>query len=242
MATRGLWLMEQTLPWMRGTAVTIVTPGFFADNYMRLLEPIAQLGIMPMPLGDGQNAPPSNEDIARVVVGALCDPDRHAGRTYRPTGPSLMSPGEIAESFSTVLGRRVRYVDMPERTFRKAMRSLGISPFEQSQLRHYLEDYRQNAFAAGAPTDAVAVVGGSEPEDFASIVRRYAAARPVATRSLGGRVKAIWGFTRILFTPPLDLDAVERVQGHPEIRGAQLAGESASWRNARLHASASAVQ
>src|SRR5512140_2216579 len=215
MATRGLWLMEQTLRWMPDTLVTIVNPGFFADNYMRLLEPIAQLGVMPMPLGNGRNAPPSNEDIARVVVGALLEPDRHEGKTYRPTGPALLSPIDIAAVYSKVLGRPVKYVDLPVALFRKAMRALRISAFEQSQLRWYLEDYRRDAFAVNAPSDAVAVVGGCEPESFESITRRYVAARPEAQRSGGGTLQALWNGVRILATPALDLDRFARTQGHP---------------------------
>ena len=241
MTTRGLWLMERTLPWVPGVGVTIVNPGFFADNYMRLLEPIAQLGVMPMPLGGGTNAPPSNEDIARVVVGALASPERHAGKTYRPTGPRLLSPAEIAGAFGKVLARRVRYVDMPDRMFRKALRALGISPFEQSQLRYYLEDYRRDAFAAGAPTDAVEVVGARAPEDFETIARRYAAALPEARQSTGGAARAIWNLTRILLTPPLDLDRVESVQGHPKVTLGEYAIESAIWRASHGSASSMAV-
>jgi uncharacterized protein YbjT (DUF2867 family) len=232
MASRGLWLMERTLRWVPGIAVTIVNPGFFADNYLRLLEPIAQLGVMPMPLGDGENAPPSNEDIASVVVGALLDPGRHGGKTYRPTGPRLLSPGAIAQAFSNALGRPVRYVDLPERMFRKAARALGISPFEQSQLRYYLEDYRRNAFAVDAPTDAVREVGGRPAEELEAIVRRCASSRPEARRSAAGTVRALWNFTRILLTPPLDLDRVERVQGHPRIAQPELALDSEAWRTA----------
>ena len=242
-ATRGLWLMERTLPWVPGIAVTIVNPGFFADNYMRLLEPIAQLGVLPMSLGEGENAPPSNEDIARVIAGALRDPARHGGKTYRPTGPRLLTPTDIAAAFSRALGRRVKYVDMPERMFRKALRALGISPFEQSQLRYYLEEYRRNAFAVNAPTDAVADVGGRAPEDFESIARRYAASRPEATRSLGGMARAVRNLLRILAARPLDLDRVERTQGHPPIVASELAGDSESWRatHALLPASARAA-
>jgi uncharacterized protein YbjT (DUF2867 family) len=236
MATRGLWLMERLLPWVPGTAVTIVNPGFFADNYMRLLEPVAQLGVLPMPLGEGENAPPSNEDIARVIVGGLGDPARHAGKTYRPTGPRLLSPSDIAGAFSRVLGRRVSYVDTPDRMFRKALRALGISPFEQSQLRYYMEEYRRNAFAVGAPTGAVAEVGGRAPEDFESIARRYVASRPEARRSAGGIARALWSLMRILSTRPLDPDRIERVQGHPRIAAGELTQDSATWRATRATA------
>ncbi|HWG20735.1 MAG TPA: hypothetical protein VG225_09405, partial [Terracidiphilus sp.] len=45
------------------------------------------LGAFPWIFGNSRNAPPSNEDIARVAAVALMDPARHGGKTYRPTGP-----------------------------------------------------------------------------------------------------------------------------------------------------------
>lgn len=75
--TRETWLADRMFSWMPSVDVVTVNPGWFADNYMAALEPIAQFGMMPMPLGDGMNAPPSNEDIARVIVGALANPAPH---------------------------------------------------------------------------------------------------------------------------------------------------------------------
>ncbi|WP_242336684.1 MULTISPECIES: hypothetical protein [unclassified Anaeromyxobacter] len=99
-----------------------------------------------------------------------------------------------------------------------------------SQLRHYVEDYRRNAFAVNAPTDAVASVGGRAPEEFESIARRYATSRPEARRTVLRAAKALWNFTRILLTPPLDLDRIDRVQGHPGLETSELAGDSRIWR------------
>lgn len=70
--TRETWLADSIFARMPGTAVMTVNPGWFADNYMTVMESAAQFGLMPMPLGDGLNAPPSNEDIARVIVGQPC--------------------------------------------------------------------------------------------------------------------------------------------------------------------------
>ena len=70
----------------------------------------------------GKDAPPSNEDIARVVVAALLDPDKHAGKQYRPTGPALLSPSDMAEILSRVLSRKVRGINLPWWMFLKAAR------------------------------------------------------------------------------------------------------------------------
>lgn len=228
-ATRQVSLLDRLAPLVPDLAVTIVNPGWFADNYMQLLEPIAQLGVLPLPLGQGLNAPPSNEDIARVIVGALADPGKHAGKTYRPTGPRLLMPDEIAARFARVLGRRVRYLDIPDWMMLKALRVFGLSAYQQAQVRYYMQDYRRNAFAVGAPTDVVREVGGREPEDFETIVRRYVSERPEARRSLLNLLRAVTNFARIPLTPALDFNRWQRIQDQPAPKATRLAADSPVW-------------
>jgi uncharacterized protein YbjT (DUF2867 family) len=85
---REKWLSDKIFQSTPGLDVITINPGFFADNYIMGLQPIAHFGLMAMPLGDGLNAPPSNEDIARVIVSSLVNPAPHIGKTYRPTGRS----------------------------------------------------------------------------------------------------------------------------------------------------------
>jgi NAD(P)H dehydrogenase (quinone) len=113
---REKWLSERIFQWAPDLDVVTINPGFFADNYMAALEPIAHFGLMAMPLGQGLNAPPSNEDIARVIVGALTNPAPHIGKSYRPTGPALLAPEEIAAAIGKALGRKVIYKDVPINT------------------------------------------------------------------------------------------------------------------------------
>ena len=196
---------------------------------MAVLGAIAHLGLMPMPLGQGLNPPPSNEDIARVIVGAITDPAHHLGKTYRPTGPDLLSPEEIAATFARVLNRLVKYQDISERIFLKAMKAQGLSPFFQSQLRYYAEEYRRNAFGLGGPTNAVLEVGGRPPEDFETIVRRYMAQRPEAQRSFANQLEAVWNFAQILITPAPNLDRYERRQNHPRVSQPAYAPDFEAW-------------
>lgn len=228
-ATRQTWLLDQLLPLMPNLAVTIVNPGWFADNYMPLLPIIAQLGILPLPLGTGLNAPPSNEDMARVIAGALANPETHAGRSYRPTGPRLLTPVELATAFAVVLNRPVRYVNIPDWMMLKALRVIGLPAFQQAQVRYYVKDYRRNAFGIGAPTEDVLEVGGRQPEDFETIVRRYVSMRPDVRRTVINRLKAATTFARIPFTPAFDLDRLQRIQEQPQPRESSLAPDSAAW-------------
>jgi NAD(P)H dehydrogenase (quinone) len=228
-ATRASWMTDHILAGLRSAGVVTVNPGFFADNYMYLLPFIAQFGVMPLPLGAGLNAPVSNEDIARVIVGVLRDPAPHLGKTYRPTGPRLLSPQDIADAFASALGRRVKAINVPAWTAPKALRTIGLDRFQQAQVIHYLAEYRRNAFGLGAPTNVVSWIGGREPETFDVIIRRYIATRPEARRTFGAWMGALGDSLRLLVTPGLDLDKLNRAWA-PATRS-RLVEESPLWRS-----------
>lgn len=227
--TRETWLADRMFSWMPGVDVVTINPGWFADNYMAALEPIAQFGMMPMPLGEGMNAPPSNQDIARVIVGALTNPAQHIGKTYRPTGPTLLSPQDIAATFAKVLGRPVKYFDAPAGMFTKVARALSFPDFTIAQVLAYFEDYKRNAFAVGAPTQAVVEVSGQQPEDFETIVRRYVSESPSVERSAGAKLRAMGGLMKIMFTPSLNTERYAKSHDIPYLTGASLAIDSGKW-------------
>jgi NAD(P)H dehydrogenase (quinone) len=214
------------------SAVGVITinPGWFADNYMAALEPISQFGLMALPLGTGLNAPPSNGDIAKVIVGGLIDPAPYLGKTFRPTGPKLLSPEEIAFTFGKVLGRKVRYQNAPMALFLKFGKSIGVSDFILTQLYFFLQDYQRGSFGVGAPTDTVRDMGDSEPEDFETIVRHYVAKSAFAKRTMALRARAAWNLVWALMTPAPNLDALAERLNIPSIPHASLAADSLSWR------------
>ena len=100
-----------------------------------------------------------------------------------------------------------------------------------SQLRHYVEEYRRGAFAVGAPNDVVLELGGSKPEDFETITRRYVAANPLARRSLANKLQAIGEFVKILLTRTPDLAAYERAQHHPLLTAPSYGLDHEQWRS-----------
>jgi uncharacterized protein YbjT (DUF2867 family) len=227
---REKWLSDKMFQWAPGLDVVTINPGFFADNYMAALEPIAHFGLMAMPLGQGLNAPPSNEDIARVIVGALTNPAPHIGKSYRPTGPNLLAPDEIAAAIGRALGRKVKYQDAPMKLFLKVAKSLGIADFVIEQLYWFLMDYQQNAFGIGAPTDAVAEIGGVAPESFETTARRYVAMSGFANRTIGSNLTAVNNLVAGLLTSaPVPSSIARRLQ-LPTLSHPVLAAESTAWR------------
>ena len=187
--TREVWLADRLLAQLPNTAVTTINVGFFADNDMQVLAFAAQFGLLMLPYGAGRNAPPSNEDIAAVVAAILARPEGHAGKTYRPTGPALLSPQDIAATFAKVLGHRVRYINAPVWSMLKVMRGMGFSPYVIAQFPQYIREYQRDTFAVSAPTTVVRDITGREPEDFETIARRYAASMPDAKRSVWTQLK-----------------------------------------------------
>ena len=232
LATRQAWLMDRVFSMVPGVAHVRVNPGYFADNYLQMLGYAVHAGVFPDITSDGKDAPPSNEDIGRVVAAALLDPDRHAGKRYRPTGPALLSVSEMAETLSRVVGRKIRRVDLPWRLFVKAARRANVGDFLVSNLRYYLEDHRQGAFALGAPTHDVLEVTGRPAEDFETTARRYAG-RLTAQRTIANRLRT---WTDLLLTPLTPGYHPERLDGElrfPAPALPQLAMANALWKAER---------
>lgn len=232
--TREVWLNGEVMGLLPETSVTENNVGWFADNYFMVLECMAQLGLFAMPLGDGDvktDAPPSSEDIASVSVAALIDPASHAGKTYRPTGPELLSPNNIADTVGRVLARKVVYRDISEKLLFKAFTAQGFPRAVQTQFRLYADEYRRGAFAVNAPTNAVRDVGGREPEDFETIARRMVDTRPEARQTLGNKLRALKNFARLLATPAFDPESVERERDHVLLNSPDFARDSTGWRD-----------
>jgi NAD(P)H dehydrogenase (quinone) len=228
--TRYHWLADRVFAMLPNVGLTILNPGFFADAYLQLISFASLLGVFPMP-GDGEsrNAPPSNEDIARVAAVALMDPGKHAGKTYRPTGPQLLSVNEMIQILSRVLHRKVRHVPTPMWLLYKSARRNGFSELLLNSLRHYLKDHNSGAFALGAPTNDVLEVTGRRPEDFETIARRYAA-HPNAQQTIRNQLAALADFMLTPFRQGFDPDQFDRELRSPQPMNPKLVTDSDVWR------------
>ncbi len=232
LSTRQHWLADRLLALLPETGLTIVNPGFFADvPYMSLMKYAAQLGVFPVPArGTSRNAPPSVDDIARVVVAALIDPGKHAGQRYRPTGPDMLSLHEMAAIMGKVLGRTVRHVQMPLWMFYKAARMDGFEPFLLSQMGAFLTDHDRGAFELGGPTSHVLEVTGRAPESFEVVTRRYAA-RPEALRNASNFLATLADFMSVPLRPGCHPKKFERTLMMPQSSRPVLSADSEFWRH-----------
>lgn len=230
--TRETWLIDRLLSMLPGVAHVIVNPGMFADNFLRVMDFASLLRFYPVLTGDSQSAPVSNEDIARVVVALLRDPLRHAGQSYRPTGPRLLSGREMAGIVGKVLGHAVVPVDLPFWMFNKAARASGASIHEVYNYREYLRDHVAGAFSlGGGVTSVVADVTGIAAEDFEVTARRYAE-MPFARKTLRNRLTTLARFAILPVLPRHDLESYGRELRFPVPAAPNLSSHDPMWRAA----------
>jgi NAD(P)H dehydrogenase (quinone) len=232
LVTREHWLTNNLFRWMPSVDVIHVNPGLFAFIYMLALPVTVNLGLLPLPFGDGMNAPPANEDIARVAATVLMNPGPHLGKTYRPTGPKLLSTKDIAGIFGNILDRKVRYQNVPVANFTKAARAQGVSPFEISQISYYADALQNGVFAMGAPTNHVQEVTGKPAENFATTARRYIADPALIDPRLKvpGMLGTLGFVIKMLVTPSLNIDAYQRKLGIPMLDKPVPAYDNPDWR------------
>lgn len=225
---REQWIASSMLRWMPSVDVVHVNPGIFAFTYFLCLPFVAQFGMLALPYGAGLTAPPSNEDIARVAVSTLMNPERHIGKCYRPTGPILISGHDAANSMARALDRKVTYLDVSNDMFIKAALAQGFSNFDVSHFRYYAEEMRKGAYAIGAPTDHVFEVTGQHPEDFDVIARRYATL-PEAGRTITNKIRALTLMMKMIATRVPDLDQWDNIGDHALIVNGLLAQDNPEW-------------
>lgn len=239
--SREHWIANNVARWMPGVKLIHVNPGIFAFTYLLTLPITAKLGILPLPYGSGRNAPVSARDIARVVAGVLNDPAPHIGKSYRPTGPELLTPDQIASVIGDVVGRKVTYRNIPFKMMAKAAKAQGFPDFDSTNLRYYSQELAEDAFAIGGATDHVELVTGDPAESFNKTVRRYNENPELIAPGMShvSTFGALRFMAKMMLTSAPNLDAFERQRGLPVIVNPQLAHENSKWVNdaksRRLH-------
>jgi hypothetical protein len=226
--TRQHWLVDRLFSMTPGVGHTIIKPGFFADAYLVTIGMAVHLGVFPWMYGNSRNAPPSNDDIARVAAAALIDPARHAGKSYRPTGPELLGAEDMAKAIGRAVGRSVRVVPTPTWLFMKAARMSGYPIDLFSGIRYYIDDHKRGAFELGAPTTDVLDVTGQPPEDFETIARRYAAL-PGNQRTVGNWLRQFAQFMIAPLKPGFNFGRYDRELRSPFPSEPQFAPDSKIW-------------
>ena len=159
----------------------------------------------------------------------LARPEGHAGKTYRPIGPKLLSPQDIAAILEKVLERKVTYRHAPMQMVLKIMRG-RLSLYALAAYSQYVIDYQKNAFAVNAPTDVVRRITGREAEDFETIARRYVATTPGAKPSFAIQFKLMLGLIISMLRPAPKTAPYLALDEFSERSHVAFSADSPEWR------------
>ena len=156
-----------------GLPYTILRPNSFYQNMLWSAATIKDHGAFYLPMGNARQSLVDVRDIAAVAVQVLTGTG-HEGKTYVITGPESLSYHEVADKLSAVLGRSIRYVDVPPEAAFESMLKAGMP---QWNARAVTELY--GIFAAGeaaGTTDTIERITGRAPISFDQFARDHAAA------------------------------------------------------------------
>jgi uncharacterized protein YbjT (DUF2867 family) len=104
--------------------VTILRPNMFDDNLLGSAPQIAA-GQLYSTTGNGRTAWVHPGDIAELAAAALLD-GKHGGKVYEVTGPEAITHDELAERFTSILGKPVQHIAIDDDAFRGALGSAGL--------------------------------------------------------------------------------------------------------------------
>jgi uncharacterized protein YbjT (DUF2867 family) len=113
-----------------GVPFVILRPHHFMQNRLADAETIARDGVFHGTAGDGRIPIIDARDIGEAAAAVLSGSGaaEHAGRVLRLTGPEMLSFADLAATISTVIGRPVRYVDLPPAEYQARLVAAGTDP------------------------------------------------------------------------------------------------------------------
>src|SRR5215475_4660997 len=168
------WLAEQALSWS-GLPVVTVRPTIFLEGFFRQLAApgVRASDELALPMGAGKTSPISAVDVARVVAVILDDPGPHIGQIYDLTGPESADLNYYARVFSEVLGRPIRYRDVPLPAWSESLRQAKFPEHLVKHLSAMAELTRQGRY--DRMTDTLYKLTGEAPTNMRDFVKLHAA-------------------------------------------------------------------
>jgi uncharacterized protein YbjT (DUF2867 family) len=156
-----------------GVPHTVLASNGYLQNLEVLAAAIARDGVLAMPGGDAAISHVDVRDVADAAAAVLAAPAGHVDRTYDLTGPEPLSYADIARVFSRVVGRPVRYMDVPVEQTRVGMLADGMPQWLVDALLDLAAFYRSGA--ASHVSGDMERLTGRRPRSVEDFVRDHPA-------------------------------------------------------------------
>ena len=126
-------------------------------------ETIKSQNAVYFPGGKGKVSPVDPRDVATIACTVLTQ-SGHEGQIYELTGPEALTIAEMVEVLAKVLGRPIRYTDVPVFAATIGMLRFGLPVYVVMGLMQTLRALRKSEYAY--VTDIVERIGKCEPHTF----------------------------------------------------------------------------
>ncbi|MCF2527141.1 NmrA family NAD(P)-binding protein [Yinghuangia soli] len=162
--SRGHSSIEQRLQ-ERGLVATMLRPYAFMQKLPLLADGIRHGGVIVGAMGGAACNYVDVRDIADVAAAALTGPPPGpAGAVLDLTGPEAITYPELAERIGRLLGRTIRYVDLPPQVFRAHL--VRVAGMPDWLAAHVAEIQQLAVLRPERPTDDVARLLGRAPRSL----------------------------------------------------------------------------
>jgi uncharacterized protein YbjT (DUF2867 family) len=109
-----------------GLGYTLMRNNAYMQNFLMMAPGIAKTSSFSTATGGGRVGHVDVRDVAALAAQIASAPSAHAGKTYWPTGPEVLSGTEVAEVLSKVLGRTISFHPITFEEQRQAMLDVGL--------------------------------------------------------------------------------------------------------------------
>jgi len=151
---------------------TVLRPEPYATNLL-LQADAMRAGTLAYPAGTARVAHVDPRDVAAAAVAALTAAEPPSGM-HVLTGPEALTYDEVAARASAVLGRAVRYADVPAPGWRDALVAAGVPGWLADDFAELFTGFVA-ARSAVAPTNAVEALTGRPPRPLEAVLGEHLA-------------------------------------------------------------------
>lgn len=116
-----------------GLDYTLLRSNAYMQNILTLAPAIKKTGGFGSSAGKGRLGMIDARDVAAVAAKIAASPASHVGKTYKLTGPTLITYSDVAATLSKILGRSVGYHELSFEEDKNAMIHAGL-PKEVAEM------------------------------------------------------------------------------------------------------------
>jgi uncharacterized protein YbjT (DUF2867 family) len=154
-----------------GLPYTSLRPTFYMQNTLAAAQSVASDGMIYMPFKDAKLGMIDMRDVAETAAKILTT-EGDEGQIYVLTGPAAISFHDVVSVLSKVLGKEVKYVNVPLKAAQEAMIGLGMREWLAEAFCEYFENHSKGV--SDFTTNDVEKLTGHPPRSFETFARDFA--------------------------------------------------------------------